>query len=125
MKTLLLAILFVAWASVAQAATQTATFTLAWTDNSATEDGFKIERRLGQTGTFAQVGQVAANIVAFKDSFLNDSGNNQYCYRVRAFNSAGDSAYSNIACAITPVIVVPPTAPSGVTVSVTVVVTVP
>jgi hypothetical protein len=113
------------------AQTQTANFTLSWQDNSGNnaqvndqEDGFEIERRQGATGTFAQVGTVERNIVQFTDAIAGDPGNVQYCYRVRAFNAAGQSGYSNIACATTPVITVVPSAPSGVNVSISVTVTV-
>ena len=116
--------LLVAAPAMAQTTSQTAMLTLTWQDNSNNEDGFNIERRLGQTGTFAKIGSVAANVVQYVDSIANDPGNVQYCYRVAAFNTAGQSAYSNIACGTTPVIVIPPGAPSNVNVSVTVTVNV-
>lgn len=72
-----------------------ATATLSWQDNSNNEDGFKIERALGQTGTFAEVGQVAIDVITFVDTTPD---NQLYCYRVRAFNAAGDSSYSTVAC---------------------------
>lgn len=69
---------------------------LAWTDNSTNETGFKVERKTGTGGTFAQIGTQGEN-----GNFFNDSGlaaSTTYCYRVRATNGAGDSAYSNEAC---------------------------
>jgi len=70
-------------------------FILIWTDTADNETGFKIERKSGTTGTFAEVGQVGANI----ETFTNATPDSQvYCYQVRAFNAAGDSAYSNEAC---------------------------
>ena len=33
---------------------------LAWTDNSNNEDGFKIERKLGTTGTYSQIATVGS-----------------------------------------------------------------
>lgn len=119
------AILFLALASVAQAQTQTATLTLTWTDNSANEDGFNIERGTLPAGPFAALATVGANVVKYADIIPNDPGNRQFCYRVRAFNTAGASAFSNVACGTTPAVVVPPTAPSGMTITVTVTVTVP
>ncbi len=74
---------------------------LTWTDNSNDEDGFKIERKLGQAGTFSQVATVGPNIISYTDTGL--TGETTYCFRVRAFNAAGDSAYSNENCATTPV----------------------
>lgn len=74
---------------------------LSWTDNSGNEDGFRIERCTGSTCTnFVQIAQVAANVTSFPNTGL--AKNTTYRYRVRAFNVAGNSAYSNIASATTP-----------------------
>jgi PKD repeat protein len=75
------------------------TTSLAWTDNSSDETGFKIERKTGASGTYSQVALQGMNLNFFNDSALTAS--TQYCYRVRATNSAGDSAYSNESCATT------------------------
>jgi len=73
---------------------------LAWSDNSGNETGFKIERCTGNNCTnFAQITQVGANVTSFSDTGL--ARNTRYRYRVRAFNAAGNSAYSNIADART------------------------
>jgi len=72
---------------------------LTWDDNSIDEDGFKIERKEGQAGTFSQITTVGANVSSYTDSGLTDG--TTYCYQVRAFNAAGDSAYSNEYCATT------------------------
>jgi len=67
---------------------------LSWSDNSGNEDGFRIERCQGNGCTsFVQIAQVAANTSSYSDTGL--SRNTSYSYRVRAFNSAGKSAYSN------------------------------
>jgi hypothetical protein len=74
---------------------------LAWADNSNNEDGFRIERCQGSTCTgFVQIAQTGANVTSFSDTGV--SKNKTYRYRVRAFNAAGNSAYSNIASATTP-----------------------
>jgi len=74
---------------------------LSWTDNSGNEDGFRIERCTGNgCSNFAQIAQVGANVTSFPDTGLTP--NNRYRYRVRAFNAAGNSAFSNIAQAKTP-----------------------
>ena len=73
--------------------------TVTWTDNSNNEDGFKIERELSQTGTFAQIATVGANVSSYTDPGL--ATETTYCYRVRAFNGTGDSAYSNEDCLTT------------------------
>ncbi len=73
---------------------------LAWTDRASNEQGFKIERCAGAGCTnFAQIATVAAGVGAFSNTGLNK--NTTYTYRVRAFNAAGDSAYSNTASAKT------------------------
>ncbi|WP_243689515.1 hypothetical protein [Geotalea toluenoxydans] len=40
---------------------------LSWTDNSGNEEGFKIERKLGEQGTFAQIGVVGAGSTTYTD----------------------------------------------------------
>jgi hypothetical protein len=66
---------------------------LSWTDTSSDETGFKIERKIGSGGTYAQIGTVAAGVTSFADSGL--SANTTYYYQIRAYSGAGDSAYSN------------------------------
>jgi titin len=104
----------------AQTPTQTATIKLSWQDNSDNEKGFEIERSLGGEASFAAVAKVGANVVNHDDVITGDPGNTQYCYRVRAFNDAGTSGYTNTACATTPAIEVPPNAPSGLGITVTI-----
>jgi hypothetical protein len=70
---------------------------LGWADNSDNEDGFKIERKTGTTGTYSQVAIVGANVTAYIDTNLIDGA--IYCYRVAAFNTAGTSAYTLEGCA--------------------------
>jgi len=80
----------------AQSDTQIA---LSWNDNSSDETGFKIERKTGSGGTYAQIGTVTAGVTSFADSGL--SVGTTYYYQIRAFSGAGDSAYSNEANATT------------------------
>ncbi|OQY27798.1 MAG: hypothetical protein B6244_09400 [Candidatus Cloacimonetes bacterium 4572_55] len=82
---------------------------LTWVDNSSNEDGFKIERRIGETGAFVEIGTIARNVTAYEDNDLVSATN--YCYQIRAYNSAGQSGYSNRACDITTGTA--PTAPSN------------
>jgi subtilisin family serine protease len=71
---------------------------LAWIDNSQTEEGYKIERK--SDGNFVQVATVGPNITAYDDSGLIPS--TSYTYRVRAYNTdAGNSNYSNEATVTT------------------------
>ena len=125
MKTLFLSILFLALAGLAQAATPTqkATLNLSWTNNATSADGVRIERASSQAGPFTLLTTVGANVAAFSDVINADVGGIQYCYRVAAYNSAGQSSYSNVACGTSPTITVPPSTPSGLSVSVTVTVT--
>jgi hypothetical protein len=69
---------------------------LAWTDTSTNESGFKIERRVDATGSFAQVAIVGPDAESYADRGL--AAGVLYCYRVRAFNAGGDSGYTNEAC---------------------------
>ena len=74
---------------------------LAWTDTSTNETGFRVERcRGGSCTTFATVASLAAGSTAYTDSGLRAS--TTYRYRVRAWNDAGVSGYSNIATVKTP-----------------------
>ncbi len=66
---------------------------LTWADNSNNETGFKIERKTGAGGTYAQIATPAAGATSYNDSGLVAS--TTYYYRIRATNSSGDSGYSN------------------------------
>ncbi len=78
-----------------------AQLTLTWTDNSDNEDGFYIERKTGTGGAYARIGQVGANVTTYVDS-SGLASTTTYCYQVQAFNTFGNSTYSNEACATTP-----------------------
>jgi List-Bact-rpt repeat protein/VCBS repeat protein len=69
---------------------------ISWTDNSSNESGFKVERKVGTSGTFAQIGTTGIDVATYTDASAIDG--TTYCYRVRAFNAAGDSGYSNEVC---------------------------
>ena len=73
---------------------------LSWADNSGNESGFAIERSTRATSGFSQIATVAANQRTFSSTGLKSR--TTYYYRVRAFNAAGNSAYSNTASATTP-----------------------
>ena len=76
-------------------------FTLKWTDNSTNEDGFKIERSTGDgSGVWQQIGVVGQDVTSYLDDNL--PGLVMFSYRVRAYNTAGNSGYSNIATGTTP-----------------------
>lgn len=71
---------------------------LAWTDKSTNETGFKIERS-GDGVNFTQIGTVGAGIVSYSNTGLTTK--TKYYYRVRAYNSGGDSSYTSIVSATT------------------------
>lgn len=73
---------------------------LAWADNSYDEDGFRVERKTGADGTWAEVASVGPDVTAHRDPGLLES--TTYFYRVRAYNNAGQSSYSNEAAVTTP-----------------------
>ncbi|MDH3297577.1 MAG: fibronectin type III domain-containing protein, partial [Gemmatimonadota bacterium] len=80
-------------------ATGATTMDLGWTDGSNNEDGFRIERRLGQAGAWSEIDTTGPNATSYGDSGL--TAETEYCYQVRAYNADGTSAYTNTACATT------------------------
>jgi transcriptional regulator CtsR len=73
---------------------------LFWQDNSNNEQGFKIERKTGGGGTWAQIATVGANVTSYQNTGL--SPNTTYYYRVRAYSELDVSSYSNEASGMTP-----------------------
>ena len=71
---------------------------LSWADNSSNETGFKIERSINGS-TFAQIGTTGANTTAYASTGL--AASTKYYYRVRAYNSGGNSSYSSTVSATT------------------------
>jgi len=107
------------WCTPIYAQTSSYEHDLNWTDNSDNEDGFKIERKTPSIpgDTFGEIAQVGTDVVTYKDAVTDGQ---QRCYRVRAFNAAGDSGYTNEACGLPT-----PKDPINLTVTVTIVITVP
>ena len=68
---------------------------LSWTDNSSNEDGFKIERSTDGIN-FVQIATQPANSNFYQNLSLTEG---TYTYRVRAYNSGGNSGYTNNASA--------------------------
>ena len=66
---------------------------LSWTDNSSGESGFKIERSTNGT-SFSKLATVGANVTTYSNSGLRSG--RKYYYRARAYDSKGNSTYSNI-----------------------------
>jgi hypothetical protein len=75
-------------------------FFLTWGDASSNEEGFRIEFSADGTGGWQQYTTVAGNVTNFYDQFSLWAEYLAFaeCYRIVAFNSAGDSPPSNVTC---------------------------
>lgn len=71
---------------------------LSWNDNSANEQGFRIQRKLFSEpdSAYVEIGTTGANVPTFVDKTV--TADVIYCYRVNAFNTAGTSPFSAPAC---------------------------
>ena len=72
---------------------------LSWTDESADEWGFKIERSRENEDNYVHIATVAENSTTYEDANLFSG--TVYFYRIRAYNEAADSANSVSASAAT------------------------
>lgn len=79
-------------------AASTSGINLTWTDNSAGETGYEIQRKTG-SGAFSTVTTTAANVTNYSDSGL--AATTTYTYRVRATGTGGNSTFSAEASATT------------------------
>jgi len=76
------------------------TIALTWADNSSNESGFALERCAGAScSNFNLIATYTAGTNSATDTGV--SADTDYSYRIRAFNSAGYSTYSNTATAHT------------------------
>ncbi len=83
------------------AAVSGSTVTLQWRDNAGNESGFRVERCVGnRCANFTSVAELTANTTTFSNTGL--AFNTAFTYRVRAFNAAGNSAYTNNVSVKTP-----------------------
>lgn len=71
-----------------------------WSDRSANETGFEVERSANGT-LFARIATVNADVTEYLDQDAALTVATRFWYRIRAINAAGTSFYSNIANAIT------------------------
>lgn len=71
---------------------------LNWTDHADNESSFELERSTDGTN-WSGIASLAANTTSFGDTGLTADTN--YSYRVQTVNSAGSSAFSNVASATT------------------------
>lgn len=74
---------------------------LTWADNADNEIGYEIQRSgSGAGGPFAALDSVPGGTSVYEDASVSPL--TEYCYRVRAYNGAGVSDFSNVDCATTP-----------------------
>src|SRR6266436_8963578 len=66
---------------------------LTWVDNASNELGYRIESKIGATGTYELVTTEGQNTTAATINSLIEG--TQYFYRVQGVNAGGRSAYSN------------------------------
>jgi peptidyl-Asp metalloendopeptidase len=76
-----------------------ANINVTWTDKADNEDGVSLERSPDGVNSWTVIATLAANTTIHSDNGL--SANTPYFYRVKAFNGAGDSEYSNKDNAVT------------------------
>jgi hypothetical protein len=67
---------------------------LSWIDNSYNEDGFKIERATSPAGLWSEIASVGSDVTTWSDTTVTCDV--IYYYRVRAYQSAAGSPYSDI-----------------------------
>lgn len=81
------------------AAARGAELKLSWQDNSSNEAGFRIERRTG-TGGFQPIAAVDADATSFTDAAVVRE--QEYSYRICAFNALGESDYTYSSSVVVP-----------------------
>lgn len=79
-------------------AISSSTITLEWKDNSSGEQGFIIERK-SKESEFTEIAMTGSNTVRYTDNTLEAV--KDYSYRVRAFNGALYTDYTNVSIART------------------------
>jgi PKD domain len=70
---------------------------LSWDDNSYDEDGFYVEHSLDGLTGWTQIASVGANVTSYGVTYATDGVDSNVInyFRVRAYNGAGDSGYTN------------------------------
>ena len=99
--------------SLTATAVSSSQINLTWTDNSASETGYKIEQSPVDNLHYTQVGTVGPNGTSYSATGLNEG--TKYYYRVRAYNAIATSGYSSEKNATT--LSNTPAAPSGLTIT--------
>lgn len=86
---------------------------LAWTDNSALEEGYEIQRATAGDGPYTVIVDLSSNVTSYRDDGL--ASDQPYWYRVRAKRAGGFSDFS--APTATILATSPPAAPTWVSAS--------
>ena len=68
--------------------------TIGWTDPSSAETNFIVQRRVGESGTFAQVDVLPANTTTYTDT--NVSTGSKYYYRIALMEGGKQSPWSDL-----------------------------
>jgi MYXO-CTERM domain-containing protein len=74
--------------------------TIRWVDNATGEDGYRIERKVSGTASYSEIATVGKDVSEYVDKSV--TAGTSYTYRVRAYNTIGNSLYSNEATATAP-----------------------
>ena len=72
---------------------------LSWVNNASNASGFIIQRSTNGT-SWTQLATISATTTSYSDKTVNKR--KTYYYRVYAYNSLGNSSYSNVATVVTP-----------------------
>jgi hypothetical protein len=85
--------------NVTATATSSTNVNLTWTDNSTTEDGFRIDRKIF-SNAYVTIAVLGANVTSYSDASVNSA--TMYTYRIASYNTGGVSPYSTEVVVTTP-----------------------
>jgi hypothetical protein len=83
---------------------------LTWTSSGSGPTGFKIERKTGAGGSYAEIAVTNGDARSYADTSVSE--NTTYFYRIRSTSGASDSGFSAEASATTPASPAPPPPPA-------------